>query len=127
MADSNAVVSEPESADTKTVAAPKKTRAPRQAKATTTPVAKADPVKRGKRTAKAPVEAASKAVDTSKKTPKASQPRPATAKVATSSTSTGDDFADLMQLEDENKQLRKMLADKLRGENADLKKKLGIA
>ncbi len=127
MADENAVVSDTESADTKTVAAPKKTRAPRQAKATTAPAAKADPVKRGKRTAKAPVETASKAADTTKKTPKAAQSKPAPAKTVSTPTSTGDDFADLMQLEDENKQLRKALADKLRGENADLKKKLGMA
>nr|WP_201009213.1 SyrB-like regulator [Rhizobium rhizogenes]QCL09379.1 putative transcriptional regulator syrB2 [Rhizobium rhizogenes]QCL09549.1 putative transcriptional regulator syrB2 [Rhizobium rhizogenes] len=38
-----------------------------------------------------------------------------------------DEFADLIQLEEENKRLRKTLADKLRAENADLRKRLGLA
>ncbi|MGO6819229.1 hypothetical protein [Rhizobium brockwellii] len=37
-----------------------------------------------------------------------------------------NEFADLIQLEEENKQLRKALADKLRAENADLRKRLGV-
>lgn len=37
----------------------------------------------------------------------------------------GDDMADLIQLEEENKKLRKTLAEKLRAENADLRKRLG--
>jgi len=44
-----------------------------------------------------------------------------------SSTSVGvDGFADLIALEDENQKLRKSLAEKLRYENADLRKKLGL-
>jgi hypothetical protein len=38
-----------------------------------------------------------------------------------------DGFADLIKLEEENQKLRKALSEKLRGENADLRKKLGIA
>ena len=38
-----------------------------------------------------------------------------------------DEIADLIQLEEENKRLRKTLADKLRAENADLRKRLGLA
>ncbi|MCS3742172.1 SyrB-like regulator [Rhizobium sp. BK661] len=38
-----------------------------------------------------------------------------------------DEVADLLQLEEENKRLRKTLAEKLRAENADLRKRLGIA
>lgn len=38
-----------------------------------------------------------------------------------------DDFADLLKLEEENQKLRKALAEKLRSENADLRKKLGAA
>lgn len=38
-----------------------------------------------------------------------------------------DDFADLLKLEEENQKLRKALSDKLRSENADLRKKLGVA
>lgn len=37
-----------------------------------------------------------------------------------------DEFADLLQLEQENARLRKALADKLRAENADLRKRLGL-
>ncbi|NTF66222.1 SyrB-like regulator [Rhizobium rhizogenes] len=37
-----------------------------------------------------------------------------------------DEMADLIQLEEENKQLRKALAEKLRAENADLRKRLGV-
>jgi putative transposase len=37
-----------------------------------------------------------------------------------------DEMADLIQLEEENKRLRKTLADKLRAENADLRKRLGL-
>lgn len=36
-----------------------------------------------------------------------------------------DDIASLMQLEEENKKLRKQLFDKLHAENADLRKRLG--
>ncbi len=38
-----------------------------------------------------------------------------------------DDIADLLQLEEENARLRKALAEKLRAENADLRKRLGLA
>lgn len=41
------------------------------------------------------------------------------------SAATVDDFADLLQLEEENSHLRKALSDKLRAENADLRKRLG--
>lgn len=36
-----------------------------------------------------------------------------------------DEFADLLQLENENQSLRKALSEKLRAENADLRKRLG--
>jgi hypothetical protein len=38
---------------------------------------------------------------------------------------TADEMTDLLQLEDENQKLRKLLAEKLRTENADLRKRLG--
>lgn len=38
-----------------------------------------------------------------------------------------DEFADLLKLEEENKALRKALSEKLRAENADLRKRLGQA
>ncbi|MGG7581124.1 SyrB2 regulator [Rhizobium sp. Nf11,1] len=37
-----------------------------------------------------------------------------------------DELEDLIQLEEENKRLRKLLADKLRQENTDLRKRLGL-
>ncbi|MBB6510514.1 hypothetical protein F4695_003905 [Rhizobium soli] len=40
--------------------------------------------------------------------------------------SAGDEMADLLLLEAENQKLRKMLAEKLRAENADLRKKLNL-
>lgn len=41
-------------------------------------------------------------------------------------TRTGDGLKDLVALEAENERLKKMLADRLRKENAELKKKLGL-
>lgn len=37
-----------------------------------------------------------------------------------------DEMADLLQLEEENQRLRKLLAEKLRTENADLRKRLNL-
>ncbi len=37
-----------------------------------------------------------------------------------------DDLKDLVELEEENKRLRKILADRLRAENAELRKRLGM-
>jgi putative transposase len=48
-------------------------------------------------------------------------------KAAATTPSISDDFGDLIQLEAENQKLRKSLAEKLRVENADLRKKLGLA
>ena len=39
---------------------------------------------------------------------------------------TVDEIADLLQLEEENQRLRKLLAEKLRAENADLRKRLNL-
>jgi hypothetical protein len=50
-----------------------------------------------------------------------------TAQAAGASVPAIDEIADLIQLEEENKRLRKTLADKLRAENADLRKRLGLA
>ncbi|KKA06722.1 transcriptional regulator [Sinorhizobium meliloti] len=38
----------------------------------------------------------------------------------------GDELADLVELEEENQKLRKRLAEKLRAENAELRKRLGL-
>lgn len=47
--------------------------------------------------------------------------------VTTQPVSAMDEMADLLQLEEENKRLRNTLAEKLRGENAELRKRLGLA
>ncbi|MBP2449254.1 hypothetical protein [Rhizobium leguminosarum] len=44
---------------------------------------------------------------------------------AAASTPAAHEMADLLQLEEENQKLRKQLAEKLRAENADLRKRLG--
>lgn len=108
----------------------KKTRAPRRPKAVAevaTSEAVAPPKGRrgGRRKVEAvevvaaPTEAKRKGRGPAKAAtaPKASKP------VATVSVS--DDLADLLQLEEENKRLRKTLAEKLRAENADLRKRIG--
>ncbi|WP_412065903.1 transcriptional regulator [Rhizobium sp. SYY.PMSO] len=57
-------------------------------------------------------------------TPRASA-APAAAGVAP--VTAADEMADLLQLEEENRALRKQLAEKLRAENADLRKRLGVS
>ena len=120
----------------------KKQRAPRRSKAeieatlSTSPTTVKSPTVRKKRAA--PVEAAPAVVKTpvaktakvtGAKGPgktKAVSPAKAPAKAPTKSKVTASDgIADLIQLEAENKKLRKALAEKLRSENADLRKRLG--
>lgn len=124
MPDETAVAPNTETVAVKTDATPKKTRAPRQPKLATPAVVKAEPVKRQKRVAKA-AEAPGKTT-ASAKTPKASKPGEAAVKTSTTPVPASDEFSDLLKLEEENKQLRKTLAEKLRSENADLRKRLGM-
>lgn len=52
---------------------------------------------------------------------------PRAAQTATApSTAAVDEIADLLQLEEENQRLRRLLAEKLRAENADLRKRLNL-
>lgn len=53
--------------------------------------------------------------------------KPAEPIVETAPASASDEIAELMKLEEENKRLRQALAEKLRAENADLRKRLGLA
>jgi putative transposase len=114
----------------------KKQRAPRRSKAAmeaasaspaTTTVK--SPKARTKRGAK--VEATSAAVETPAaakvaiKGPRKAKAAGQSKAPATKSVAAADEMADLIQLEEENKRLRKALADKLRAENADLRKRLG--
>ncbi len=86
----------------------KKTRAKRGSKNAAAEVKPS--ARRGGRKAKAAVEA------TVEPAPQAVSPI----------TSAGDEMEDLLQLEQENQRLRKLLAEKLRAENTDLRKRLGL-
>ncbi|MBY5420073.1 transcriptional regulator [Rhizobium leguminosarum bv. viciae] len=113
--------------------APKKQRKPRAKKAAALESASADAmaepaaglagvgrVKRRGRKAKV-IEATASAKRTPvRRAPKAVQTAPAAPMTAI------DEMADLLQLEEENQRLRKLLAEKLRAENADLRKRLKL-
>jgi putative transposase len=117
----------------------KKTRAPRKPKAAAETVADTSvsaPVKKTRGPAKkaaaitAPVaaEPAAKASGPAKKgTVAKAQPAKRAPKQVEAAPVYTDGFADLLKLEEENQKLRKTLSDKLRAENADLRKKLGTA
>lgn len=109
--------------------APKKQRKPRAKKAAPEAAAAdvaAEPAAAGKRakqvrgrkpkaaeaaiSAKAPAKRAAKAI----------------ASPAAVPVDAADEMADLLQLEEENQRLRKLLAEKLRAENADLRKRLNL-
>lgn len=122
-------------APAKTPAA-KKPRAPRRQKAVaeaTVAASTAEAVK-APRTRRKRGEQAAQATPAPVETPVANQRKtrgpnkgPKKTRAAKASVPALDEFADLVQLEDENKRLRKTLAEKLRAENADLRKRLGLA
>jgi hypothetical protein len=116
---------------------PKKQRAPRQKKAAeaAAPVPPAATVKSPRKKRGAPPVEATLAADGK---PVVSESKPgkgrkgvarpkATKTAATVVGSALDEMADLIALETENKRLRQALSEKLRAENADLRKKLGQA
>ena len=115
----------------------KKTRAPRVKKADAKAAATtAEPVKknRGGRPKRTDVAASPPAANTTATrgkrtaaaTPTTGKRGPNRAAKPTVATSPlADDFAELLQLEEENQRLRKSLAEKLRAENADLRSRLG--
>lgn len=82
-----------------------------------------------KATRKTRVKQAKSAPPTSEANAPAKKPRttraPTSIAEAKSPVIAGDEMADLLQLEEENRNLRKLLAEKLRAENADLRKRLG--
>lgn len=116
----------------------KKTRAPRKPKAAaevvadtlvTAPVKKARGPAKKAAAATMPVaaEPAAKASAPAKRgTVAKAQPAKRVPKAEAAPVYT-DGFADLLKLEEENQKLRKALSEKLRAENADLRKKLGTA
>lgn len=107
--------------------APKKQRKPRASKVSskrTGASTAAEPAisrqKRRGRKAKAIEGAAITKRTPVKNAPKAEQAEPVVPRPV------GDEMADLVQLEEENQELRKLLAEKLRAENAELRKKLKL-
>ena len=113
--------------------ASKKQRAPRRSKAEIDAAATSkSPKVRQKRTAQAEVAPASAAATVPAATKKSVAKVPTKAKpvrqaaVTTAPITAIDEMADLLQLEEDNKKLRQALAEKLRAENADLRKRLGV-
>lgn len=106
-----------------TAAAPKKTRQARKSKnadAETSVVAAPVKKTRAKRGTKSIQTKAAKPADR-----ETTERQPAATVAAAEATMPSDGFADLIALEEENKSLRKQLSEKLRAENADLRKRLG--
>lgn len=120
------------------IVAPKK-RGPRQKKVASEAIAEtaeatvAPAAKRGRKAKQTPTDATTaaqpQAATRSRRksatgaAPKARGPKPAVDAPAPIS----NEIADLVQLEEENARLRKALGEKLRAENADLRKRLGLA
>ncbi len=113
----------------------KKTRAPRKLKAiaeAAAPSSTSAPVKkpRGRRkkveegNVLPPVPVATEKVARAKSAK--TQPAKRGPRKVETTAPASDDFADLLKLEEENQKLRKALSDKLRAENVELRKKLGV-
>lgn len=110
---------------------PKKKRAPRRSKEEIAAALVAKKSAKGARKAafKSPAANATDVSETASQASANSTVSRRSAKSAppvSNSLSLADGFADLIALEEENEKLRKSLADKLRSENADLRKKLGL-
>ncbi|MDM9648351.1 hypothetical protein [Rhizobium sp. S163] len=112
-------------------AEPKKQRAPRRSKEQiAAELAAKQAAKGGPKKKEAPSASASARAVKSAPVPKKSEAPKAVSAAKTASKTAAlasDEFADLLALEEENRKLRKALADKLRAENVDLKKKLGVS
>jgi putative transposase len=136
MADENETTPVIEGADASSVPAtePKKQRKPRQKKVIAEAAAPVSPAvvksPRQKRGAQ-PVDTAATntpAVTDSKPVRgRKADPQPKAATLLPAAETAPDEIGDLIALEAENKRLRQALSEKLRAENADLRKKLGQA
>ncbi|EYR83765.1 hypothetical protein SHLA_23c000160 [Shinella sp. DD12] len=89
------------------------------------PVVKKTRAKRGSKNAAAEVKPSARRGGRKAKAAIESVIEPAPQAVSPT-TAAGDEMEDLLQLEQENQRLRKLLAEKLRSENADLRKRLGL-
>lgn len=138
MADENNAGVAAESVTPETAPVAKKTRGPNRKKVATEAVAATDTVvaeapvkktraKRGEKAAATKLVKAAKSEKAAKAPRAAAAPKPAVKAAVTPVAAASDEFADLLKLEEENKALRKQLGEKLRAENADLKKRLGTA
>ncbi|RFB86891.1 hypothetical protein B5K11_27840 [Rhizobium leguminosarum bv. trifolii] len=136
MADETSISPAAETALADTSAPPKekKTRAPRRPKAeviTGASVSVAAKKTRGPGKRKASVAAsaalAAKAPAESNQVAAESQPAKRGPRKVEAASAPVDGFAELLKLEEENQKLRRALSEKLRAENAELRKKLGTA
>lgn len=142
MADETSMSPAAETAPAEVPAAPKekKTRTPRKAKAASEAVAGASvssPAKKtrgpGKKKAAATEAVVSAPVIKTPATPKKpaavakAQPAKRGPRKVEAAPASIDGFSELLKLEEENQKLRKALSEKLRAENAELRKKLGTA
>lgn len=111
--------------------APKKQRKPRakkaapEAAAVETAAEPAAAAKRGKQV-RGRKPKSSEAAVTVKSAPVKRAAKAARVPAAAAPVAAIDDIADLLQLEEENQRLRKLLTEKLRAENADLRKRLNL-
>ncbi|MBY5767566.1 transcriptional regulator [Rhizobium leguminosarum] len=131
MADENDTMTK---ADTPAVAAPapKKERKPRTKKAvpeTASPAVSVQPAAASNATAgkqkRGRKAKSDEGATSARRAPIKRAPRVVQAATAPSVAAV-DEFADLLQLEEENQRLRRLLAEKLRAENADLRKRLNL-
>lgn len=109
---------------------PKKQRKPRAKKAApeTAPAEAAASTAAGKRYRQTKGRKAKPNGDENSAKSAAARRAPKAAQTATAApTAVVEEMADLLQLEEENRKLRKLLAEKLRAENADLRKRLNLA
>jgi putative transposase len=107
--ENNSSVVEPEKPTAVVPVKEKQKRAPRKPKSVATKSVAEPVAPPNARTSTAPAKA------------KAPATKPAVVKAASI-----DGIADLLKLEDENKKLRKQLAEKLQAENVELRKRLGL-
>ncbi|WP_163879808.1 transcriptional regulator [Rhizobium laguerreae] len=132
MADQNDTMTNAETATAAAPDVPKKVRKPRAKKAVpetasaavsmqpaAAPSATAGKQKRGRKAK------SDKGTMSAKRAPVKRAPR-AVQTATTPSVAAVNEIADLLQLEEENQRLRKLLAEKLRAENADLRKRLNL-
>ncbi|MBY3348368.1 transcriptional regulator [Rhizobium laguerreae] len=132
MADENDTMTNADTPGAAAPAVPKKVRKPRAKKvvpATASVAVSAEPAVasdaaagKQKRARKAKSDEVTKSA---KRAPVKRAPK-AVSIAAAPSEAAVDEIADLLQLEEENQRLRKLLAEKLRAENADLRKRLNL-